>query len=53
MQASMDELVWVDVANTSFSAGTAGGLQTYTDCHYGLVYRIKTTVEPTAAKILV
>lgn len=49
MQASIDEAVWVDVTNTSFSAGVAGGLQTYTECHYGLVYRIKTTVAPAAA----
>lgn len=52
MQSSINGTDWVDVTNTSFSVNTAG-LQTFVDCHYGLVHRIKIDALPTNAQILI
>lgn len=52
LQGSINELDWIDLADTTFTISNAG-LQTYTDCHLGLKYRIKSTIAPTAAKVLI
>lgn len=52
IQASLNETDWVPVENTSFTCSTSG-LQTYTDCHYGLVYRLKIDKLPIKASILI
>lgn len=52
MQASMNGVDWVDVFNTEFTCANSG-LQTYTDCHSKLLYRIKTSAPVTSAKIAI
>lgn len=52
MQESIDEVTWVDVPDSTVTCNTTG-LQTFTDCHYDLSYRIKASKEVTEAKILV
>ena len=52
LQGSINEIDWVDLVDTTFDIDDAG-LQTFTDCHLGLKYRIKTTIAPTKAQILI
>jgi hypothetical protein len=52
MQHSIDDINWIDVPDSSFSC-TDLELQTYTDCQVGLYYRVKSTTEPIACKILI
>ena len=52
MQASLNEVDWIDVANTSFTVSNAG-LQTFVECHLGLKYRIKIDHLPIKAQILI
>lgn len=51
MQASIDGVDWIDIENTTFNCSPAG-LQSYTDCLYELIFRIKANQEPTKAQIL-
>jgi len=52
LQGSINETDWVDLVDTTFTIDDAG-LQTYTDCHLGLKYRIKSTIEPISAQVLI
>lgn len=50
MQESIDGIDWVDVPDSSISCNLHG-LQTFIDCQYDLLCRIKTTQAVTKAKI--
>lgn len=52
LQASINKIDWVDIADTTFDCNLVG-LQTYVDCHLGLVYRIVTSEAITKAQILI
>jgi hypothetical protein len=51
IQHSLDSINWYDSINNDFLCSPAG-LQSYVECQPNLVYRLKSTIEFTSAKIL-
>lgn len=52
LQGSMNEIDWISLTGTEFPINDAG-LQTFSDCHIGLKYRIKSTIAPTKAQVII
>jgi len=52
MQTSLDEINWFNVDGTTFVCSPSG-LQTFVDCQWELIYRIKTDQVVVNAKIVI
>lgn len=52
IESSIDGIDWFHINHSEFNTEATGGLQSYNESQTDLLYRIKSTLEPTSIKIL-